>query len=263
MDNYDILHELDSVARSIRSSQPFYSQAEYVPETPAILKANGGPVDACWSSSFHGIVAGVLADQSNFNLDQMKYIIGAPYFVNYLSSHDNERLLFLLGKNSNIFDDEAFKCMRLASILLITSVGVPLIQQGAEFGEARELGSDEPNKKKLPMQWDLLNNERNRLLFDTFKRLLELRKSRDDMTDNNVNFFYDHFDNRVLAYARSQELVVVVHFINDEKQGYELQNFPENGKWIDWLTNEEYQVDNNTLKVDLRPFDARVLILQK
>ncbi|CAF2852029.1 unnamed protein product [Rotaria sp. Silwood2] len=263
MDNYDILRELDSVARSVRSSQPFYSQAEYVPETPTIVKASGGPVDACWSSSFHGIVAGVLVDQSNFNLDQVKYIISTPYVINYLSSHDNERLLFLLGKNGNIFDDEAFRCTRLAAILLLTSVGVPLIQQGDEFGEARELGSDEPNKKKLPMQWDLLNNEGNRLLFDTFKRLLDLRKSRDDMTDNNVNFFYEHFDNRVLAYARSQELVVVVHFIKDEKQGYELQNFPENGKWIDWLTNEEYQVENNTLKVDLRPFDARVLILEK
>ncbi|CAF4726366.1 unnamed protein product, partial [Rotaria sp. Silwood2] len=70
MDNYDILCELDSVARSVRSSQPFYSQAEYVPETLAIVKANGGPVDTCWSSSFHGIVAGVLVDQSKFNLDQ-------------------------------------------------------------------------------------------------------------------------------------------------------------------------------------------------
>ncbi|CAF0982573.1 unnamed protein product [Rotaria sordida] len=174
MDNYDILHELDSAGRSARSSQPFYSQAEYVPETPTIVKANGGPVDACWSSSFHGIVAEVLANPSNFNLDQVKYMISASSVINYLSCHDNERLLFLLGKNGNIFDNEAFRRMRLAAVLLITSVGVPLIPQGDEYGEARELGTDDPNKKKLPMQWDLLNNQRNRSLFDTFKRLLEL-----------------------------------------------------------------------------------------
>ena len=32
MDNHDILRELDSIARSVRRGQPFFTQAEYVPE---------------------------------------------------------------------------------------------------------------------------------------------------------------------------------------------------------------------------------------
>ena len=108
MDNYDILRELDNIARTVRTSQPFYTAAEYVPEAPSILKSNGGPVDACWSASFHGVVINNLIDLSKFELDLLKYIIGAPDLVNYLSCHDNERILFLLGKNGNLFDDECF-----------------------------------------------------------------------------------------------------------------------------------------------------------
>ena len=263
MDNYDILRELDGIARSVRSSQPFYTAAEYVPETPDILKSNGGPVDVCWSCSFHGVMANNLIDQSKFELDLMKYIISASDLVNYLSCHDNERFLFVLGKNGNLFDDDAFLRMRFALIILMTSVSVPFITQGDEFGESREWGGEGQNTKEFPMQWDLLKNERNRSLFDTCKRLIELRKQREDVKEKTVNFIYEHYDNRVLVYARSDTLVVVTHFSSEEKNDYEINNFPQNGKWIDWLTNEEFQVDNNTLKTTLRPIDGKILVLQK
>ncbi|CAF1291396.1 unnamed protein product [Adineta steineri] len=263
MDNYDILRELDNVAHSVRTSQPFYTAAEYVPEEPSILKTNGGPVDACWSSSFHGVLINNLTDLSKLELDLMKYVISAPNLVNYLSCHDNERFLFLLGKQGNAFDDDAFIRMRLAMIILITSVGIPFIAQGDEFGEAREWGDKDQNKRKFPMQWDLLNNERNRSLVDTCKKLLLLRKQREDMKEKIANFIYEHHDNRVLVCARSQELVIITHFSNEEKKDYEINNFPQNGKWIDWLSNEEYQIDNNTIKTNLKAFDGKILVLQK
>ncbi len=263
MDNYDILRELDNIARTTRSSQPFYTAAEYVPETPAILKSNGGPVDACWSASFHGVMINNLTDLSKLELDLLKYIISAPDLINYLSCHDNERFLFLLGKNGNVFDDNAFIRMRLAMIILITSVGVPFITQGDEFGEGRELGDEGKNTKKFHMQWDLLKNERNRSLFDTCKRLIQLRKQRGELHEKIANFIYEHYDNRVLVYARSNELVVVTHFSGEEKNDYEMNSFPQNGQWIDWLSNEEYQVDNNTLKAKLKPFDGKILVLKK
>jgi hypothetical protein len=42
-----------------------------------------------------------------------------------------------------------------------------------------------------------------------------------------------------------------------------MNSFPQNGQWIDWLSNEEYQVDNNTLKAKLKPFDGKILVLKK
>ncbi|CAF4047201.1 unnamed protein product [Rotaria sordida] len=66
MDNYDVLHELDSIV--------CFSQAEYISERKDLCKENGGSVDACWSSSFYKVC------------------------------HDNERLLYGTGKqNSDVF----------------------------------------------------------------------------------------------------------------------------------------------------------------
>jgi len=108
-----------------------------------------------------------------------------------------------------------------------------------------------------------MNNERNRSIFEMFKRLLELRKTRTEIQDQMIDFFYERYDDRTLAYARSKEVVVITHFKNEERKDYEIKNFPQNGKWINWMTGEEHQIDNNTFKVDLRPFDARALVWQK
>ncbi len=153
--------------------------------------------------------------------------------------------------------------MRLAMIILITSVGVPFITQGDEFGEAREWGNEGQNRKKFPMQWDQLKNQRNRSFLDTCKRLIELRKTLGELHEKAANFIFEHYDNRVLVYARSDALVVVTHFSGEERNDYEIHNFPQNGQWIDWLSNEEYQVENNTLKTKLKPFEGKILVLKK
>ena len=262
MDNYDVLRELDSVGRSTRVDQPFFSAAEYVPETPSILKSNGGPMDVCWSCSFHGVVGNNLMDTSKLELDLLKYVIGAADLVNYLSCHDNERLLFLFGKNGNLFDDEAFRRMRLAMIILFSAVSAPFLTQGDELGEAREWGSEDQNRRAFPMQWNLLANERNRALFNLCQRMIQLRKEYKEMTEKHASFFYEHHDNRVLAYGRSDRLVIVLHFSAEEKSDYEIGSFPQNGKWTDWLTNEDYQVENNQFKGRLRAFEGKVLLCQ-
>ena len=147
MDNYDILRELDSVARSARPGYPIFTQAEYVPERKDICKAYGGPVDACWSSSFHEGLRGSLAMQKEKldrfgNIGRLKYSFSTRTFVNYLSCHDNERLLTEIGKE----DDDAFRRMKTAIILLFTCAGTPMIRQGTELGDARELGKGQIQK---------------------------------------------------------------------------------------------------------------------
>ncbi|CAF4359927.1 unnamed protein product, partial [Adineta steineri] len=135
MDNFEILGKLDRLARSIRSSQPFLSQAEYVPENKDICKENGGPVDVCWSASFHHWLTGFLTlnkDQmtKHGTLSDLKYSFSSKNLVNYLSCHDNERLLHDIGKK----DSDACIRMETAVIHLFTSVGIPMIWQGEELG---------------------------------------------------------------------------------------------------------------------------------
>lgn len=43
--------------------------------------------------------------------------------VNYISNHDHDRLLVELGKEKQYLNEKAFHLLRLAIIVLITSIG--------------------------------------------------------------------------------------------------------------------------------------------
>ncbi|CAF0954312.1 unnamed protein product [Adineta ricciae] len=266
MDNYDVLRELDRVARSVRPNQPFFSQAEYVPEQGNIVKANNGPVDACWSSTFHGVVCNALVDQTKFELDLLKYVISAPNLVNYLTCHDNERLMYLIGHLGKAFNDNAFQRARLGAIVLMTSISTPMIWQGDEFGEARQLGSPNQHRKIIPMQWSLLGEEPNKSLHRTFKRLIEFRRTiLNQKNYTKVKFIYENAEQRILAYTRSSDetdadIVIVLNLSDQLKRDIEIVHRHSNGHWVDWLTSENYSVKNSTFKLNLKPFDGKVLL---
>ena len=269
LENYHLLSELDRLGRSIRQNQPFYTQAEHVPEKADIVKANNGPVDSCWSSTFHGIISKTLINKSEFELDVIKYVISAPNLVNYLTCHDNERVMYLINRDAKVNDNDAFQRVHLGAIVLMTSVSMPLIWQGDEFGEARELGTVDHYRKKFLMQWSLLDKEINQNLFKTFKNLIKFRKTILNKNKyNQLRFFYENLDHRILAYSRSnhtdnEDIVVITNFSNQLQSNYEIKNCPHNGQWIDWFTNESYSVENSILKLDLKPFDGKILLRQK
>lgn len=145
MDNYNILFELDRVARSVaRHNQPFVTQAEYMPEKLDIIKANGGPVDTCWCLSFMVDLENALLDK--FDLDKMKYIIRTTNVINYTASHDNKRLFTRLTEKLSGSEDEIYRRMKLAAIILTTSAGIPLVWQGDEMAEIISFEEDDENK---------------------------------------------------------------------------------------------------------------------
>ncbi|CAF4427476.1 unnamed protein product, partial [Rotaria sp. Silwood2] len=264
MDNYDILRHLDSIGRSMRPCQPFFSQAEYVPEKEDLCKEYGGPVDACWSSSFHETLRCFLAfkkDEADKyeNMANLKYIFSSKTFVNYLSSHDNERLLHDIGRK----DSDAFIKMKTAIILLFTSVGIPMIRQGEELGEDGELGNKHVEKSCFPMPWNLLEKKFNVHLLNTFKDLIKLRHINKSLQEDPINFFHEDDQNKILAYSRGMNLVVITHLYKIAKTKYIIGNFPQNGIWIDYITNEKVYVDDvNNLTLDLLQFESRLFIKQ-
>ncbi|CAF0747120.1 unnamed protein product [Adineta steineri] len=264
MDNYDILYELDQVARNAaRPGQPFTTQAEHMPETLNIIKANGGPTDTCWSLSFMNNIDEALADK--FDLDKMKYIIGTPNLINYTACHDNKRLLARLNERLSGFDDEIFRRMKLAAIILTTSAGIPLIWQGDEIGEAISVDETDENKTKIkrPMHWNLLKNKRNRNLFNTFKYLFAFRHKTDNLRNGEIDFCYENTDDHVLVYRRGVNIIILCYFSNEKRLNYTIENISTkpNTIWIDILTNEYFIVnDRNTLVLTLNSYDGRILL---
>jgi 1,4-alpha-glucan branching enzyme len=146
MDNYDILRRLATECEQKRAPQPFFTIAEHIPDTVQIVKCGGGPLDSCWSASFHSDIVSSLLNDNEFDLNKIKRCLdirlqgysSPESLVNFIASHDNQRILYQLGQEQ-IFDDQAFERVGLAAILLMTAMGVPMIWMGTELGESREV----------------------------------------------------------------------------------------------------------------------------
>ena len=264
IENYDLMHWLVHEAHKMVDQKPFYNVAEHIPETPNITNTDG-PMDGCWHESFSQIIKHHLLDDE-FDLDRLKDAIdgkrqgylGSVNMVNYMVSHDQERLMVELA-NREIFDQEAFKRAKFGFALLMTAVGLPLILMGEEFGEYKPLKPEQTN-----LDWTLLENEQNQSLQQYCSGLVHLRKSDHALYTNNIEFFHEDTDSKVMAYVRwndeGSRIVVVANFSNSFLKDYEVQNFPEPGTWHEWTYDYDVDVDGDRMTLDLSELEAKVFV---
>jgi 1,4-alpha-glucan branching enzyme len=141
--------------------------------------------------------------------------------VNYLTSHDvegfrNERLYNYLV-NNGIHETE--QRIKLAFVLLLTAVGVPMILAGDEFADQHDLQLVHPEKQVDPVNFDRLDDPWRRRLFEYVARLTRLRTSNDALAVNDTEFIHADFADgkRVMVWRRGQpdsasQVVVVANF---------------------------------------------------
>ena len=264
--NYDFMHWVVQEAKKTASMKPFYDIAEYIPETTSITNADG-PMDGCWHDSFyHCVLAHICGD--TFELESLKDVIdckrqgfmGTVNVVNYLTNHDHNHLMVELG-DRHIFDEAAFKRIKLGVVLLMTAVGVPLIWMGEEFGEYKP---KTPESSKI--EWVLLGNDLNRGLFEYYKGLIALRKTNRALYTENIDFFHENPEAKVLAYTRWNDqgarVVVVANFSENFLAGYHVPNFPTDGKWHEWTSNYDVESGNDGIVTDLGEHEAKVFVWQ-
>jgi len=266
MANYDFMGWIVQEAKRMASMKPFYNIAEHIPETTDIVGPEG-PMDACWHESFyHCVLEHITGD--TFDLERLKDVLdakrqgylGATDVVNYLTNHDQEHLMVELAERE-IFEAEAFRRVKLGAVLLMTAIGVPLIWMGEEFGEYKR---KTPDQSKL--EWPLLGNDLNQSLFEYYKGLIALRKHNHALYTENINFFHEDPDNKVLAYIRwndqGDRVVVVVNFSDQFLAQYQISNFPEAGTWHEWTLNYDVEAGDEGVKLDLGEYEAKVLVWQ-
>ena len=264
--NYDFMHWIVQQTKEVASMKPFYNVAEHIPETPSITNVDG-PMDGCWHDSFyHCILEHICGD--TFDLERIKDVIdckrqgfmGATNVVNYLTNHDHNHLMVELG-DREIFDEEAFKRIKLGVVLLMTAVGVPLIWMGEEFGEYKP---KTPESAKI--DWTLLGNDLNRGLFEHYKGLINLRENSQALYTENIDFIHENSETKVLAYSRWNEegsrVVVVTNFSEDFLGGYHIPNFPAAGTWHEWTGNYNVEFGDDGITVDLGGHEAKVFVWQ-
>jgi 1,4-alpha-glucan branching enzyme len=264
--NYDFMHWIVTEAKKTAGAKPFYNIAEHIPETTSITNIDG-PMDGCWHDSFrHTVTVHICGD--TFDLESLKDVIdgkrqgfmGATNVVNYLTNHDHEHIMVELA-NRDIFGEESFNRAKLGAAILMTSVGVPLIWMGEEFGEYKP---KQPESSKL--DWTLLGNDLNSNLLEYYKGLINLRKNNHALYTENIDFIHENAEAKVLAYSRwndqGSRVVVVANFSENFLSGYHVPNFPCGGTWHEWTGNYDVEAGDDGIMTDIGPFEAKVFVWQ-
>ncbi|MBF2019405.1 MAG: alpha amylase C-terminal domain-containing protein [Hydrococcus sp. C42_A2020_068] len=264
--NYDFMNWIVQEAKKTAGMKPFYNIAEHIPETPNITNLDG-PMDGCWHESFyHAVKEHVCGD--TFDLERLKDAIdgkrqgfmGVTNIVNYVTNHDHDRLMVELA-NRDIFDEAAFKRVKLAAVLLMTAVGIPMIWMGEEFGEYKP-----KTIEKSKIEWSLLENALNRGFFEYYKGLIHLRQNNHALYTENIDFFHEDPESKVLAYTRwndeGSRIVVVASFSDNYLAGYQVPHFPANGTWHEWTGDYDIESGDDNILIDLPEYEAKVFVWQ-
>ncbi|MUL35844.1 alpha-amylase family glycosyl hydrolase [Gloeocapsopsis dulcis] len=263
--NYDFLYWIAQQAKQVAGKKSFYNVGEHIPETPE-LTVDSGPMDGCWRESFRIFVVDHVSGKT-FDLEQLKEVLDAKRqgfsyatnVVHYLASHDRNHLMVELA-DRGIFDATAFQRAKLAVVLQMTAVGIPMISMGEEFGQNTRQTPNQPN----PLKWSLLENAANRDLWEHYQKLIALRHQNPALHTENTEFFYEDPEAKLLAYQRwndsGSRVVVVVNLGDRHLANYCISALPADGTWYDWISDTVAQVSGNTLCIDLPAYAAKVFV---
>uniref|UniRef100_B8HU06 Alpha amylase catalytic region n=1 Tax=Cyanothece sp. (strain PCC 7425 / ATCC 29141) TaxID=395961 RepID=B8HU06_CYAP4 len=268
--NFEFLEWLAREAKTAAAPKPFYNIAEHIPDTHKVVEPQG-PLDACWHESFRYFVLPHLYGEM-FDLDRLKEVLDpkrqgygtATNVINYLATHDRERLLRELG-DRGIFDQDAFERAKLGATLLLTAVGIPMIWMGEEFGEHKRKSEKVTQPKKIA--WPLLQKELNQDLFNYYQSLIQLRKTNLALQSDNIDFIHEDCDAKVFGYQRwhdqGDRVAIVINFSDQRLEGYRTSNFATDPSWLEWTTRTKVEIRDNQIVTDLQRWSANIFISQK
>ncbi|BAY14817.1 alpha amylase catalytic region [Anabaenopsis circularis NIES-21] len=267
--NFEFLEWLAQQAKQSAAPKQFYNIAEHIPDTSTVVKPDG-PLDACWHESFHYFIIPLICGDK-FELEEVMSVLDprkqgyatSINVINYLATHDRERLLRELG-DRGIFGKEAFTKAKLAAVVLMTAMGIPMLWMGDEFGEYQQKSKSVTQPKKI--NWSLLANVQNYELFQYYQKLIALRQQTPALQSDNIDFFHTNAEAKVLAYIRwhnqGSQVAIVLNFSHQHLIDYAIPNFPMTESWYDWCDNCQVKFSEDTLLTNIPGYTAKIFISQ-
>jgi 1,4-alpha-glucan branching enzyme len=286
-DGWGLLQEISTISREINPRS--ITIAEDVSGNEYITKPvndGGAGFSSQWEVNFPRVLRDALdvVDDSNRNLtaicDALSKHYNSDVFqrVVYSDSHDSAanggaRLSEEIapGDATNVF---ARKRSLLASAVILTAPGIPMLFAGQEFMEAGSFNDWQA------LEWK--NVEKFRGIVQAHQHLISLRKNQYNNTkglvSQNFNVLHLNEGDKVLAYHRwdkggaGDDVMVVINFANRSYDDYWI-NFPNNGVWkvrfnSSWngysddfenIGVSEVNVENNSGKLSLGSYSVLLL----
>jgi 1,4-alpha-glucan branching enzyme len=217
--------------------------------------------DGVWSSGLRDAVRGAIGQagadaQAQVVLDPVRDALNRPpgfpalwKSVEAVENHDEVYTgraprIARLADGSNPRSWYARSRSRVATGLVLTAPGIPLLFMGQEFLEDKPWSDSDPD---LLIYWDGVERGTDRAMVDhlRFTRdLIALRRNQPALRGEGINVFHVHDANRVIAFQRwvegaGRDVVVVASLNESTFWSYSL-GFPGPGRWLEVFNSDVY-----------------------
>jgi 1,4-alpha-glucan branching enzyme len=223
------------------------------------ISGGGAGFDAVWSDRLRDAVRGAVAQASAgagaaVSFDAIRDGIYPPQgfsaswkSIIHLENHDivfdgNGYRVAKLADGSDARSWYARSRSRLATGLLMTSPGIPMLFMGEEFLEDKSWSDSDQD---LLIYWDGLATDKVMQDYLRFCReLIALRQHQPALRSDAVNVFHVHDQNRVVAFQRwvvgaGRDVVVAATLSETTYRGYAI-GFPGPGRWLEVFNSDVY-----------------------
>ncbi|GLX66317.1 alpha-glycosidase [Paenibacillus glycanilyticus] len=163
---------------------------------------------------------------------------------NLLSSHDIPRVMTRCGGDTGR--------LKLAVVYLMTTMGLPCVYYGDEFGLE---GGDDPDCRRC-MTWN--EEDQNWELFDFYKLLIALRKEHAALRSGRYRVL-SAGEGGSLIYERLDGQEHFTVWMNRSDEPAELSHPMIEGGWRDALSGEEIDNPDGKLVIQLEPSGYRIV----
>ncbi len=191
-------------------------------------------------------------------------------YVGYLESHDEQRVGYKMKAygNGDIKENmNTFMSSLVANAAFCFTVpGPKMVWQFGEMGYDVSInypkGDDDDSQKtsRKPLHWEY-ETERATLV-DSYRKLIAMRTSNPELFVENAAFSWEvdagNWDNgRYLTISTTTKHLVVTGNFTPEAKEYTV-DFPVAGKWYNYLTGDEVEINGSTRKMKVPAHTALV-----
>jgi 1,4-alpha-glucan branching enzyme len=154
----------------------------------------------------------------------------------------------MVADGSNPHSWYACSRSRVATGLLLTMPGIPMLFMGQEFLEDKQWSDDVDGHPELRLFWaglDSIDDPAMRDFFRFTRELIALRRRQPALRGEGYALIHVHDANRVLAFQRwvpgvGGDVIVVASLANETRHGYEI-GFPSGGHWREVFNSDVYE----------------------
>ncbi len=255
--NLNLLNRMAVVAHL--NNPKAYLIAEHLPQDPAV--ATSTQMDAEWHDTFHdqmkaNLREGSFEGSSYANLANTARAIdfaldgfSAPtQVINYLESHDEQRVVWEVRTNPSISYDLALQKSRLGAAVLFTAAGNPMMYMGEEFG------MDTPKTLDWnKLKWGYLSQPKTKKLFEFYRRIIQFRNKHRALREGTVRILKKFVAQKTIVYERkseNQRIVVAANFSRSPQK----VDIPLDGQshWYEFVVDSDLGIAD-TLKGFMLP----------